>query len=158
MSQRLDRLRQLLQMKRELTQQAYLELMKTKEQFVQNKSRHEQLVVYRQDYLKQLEALGNQGSTVGRLRNRIDFINHLDTALIQLNGHLAQLAKARSKAETHYNQAKASEESVSKLIDRVVRNEQIKIQRMEQKESDEYAQKQWYSKNMNEQSKSLGEE
>ncbi len=158
MSQRLDRLRQLLQMKRELTQQAYLELMKTKEQFVQNKSRHEQLVVYRQDYLKQLESLDNQGSTVGRLRNRIDFINHLDTALIQLNGHLAQLAKTRSKAEANYNQAKASEESVSKLIDRVVKSEQIKIQRIEQKESDEYAQKQWYSKNMNEQSKSIGEE
>ncbi|CEG56527.1 flagellar export protein FliJ [Legionella fallonii] len=157
MSQRLDRLRQLLQMKQDITQQAYMELMKTKEQFNQNKLRHEQLVGYRQDYLKQLEALGNQGSMVGRLRNRIDFINHLDTALVQLNGHLAQLAKARSKAEINYNQAKASEEGVAKLIERVIKSEQIKLQRMEQKEIDEYAQKQWYSKNMNEQSKNLGE-
>ena len=70
-----------------------------------------------------------RAATVGRLRNRIDFINHLDTALMQLNTHLAQLAKVRSKAELNYNQAKASEEGVSKLIERVKKTEQIKIQR-----------------------------
>lgn len=157
MNQRLDRLLQLLQIKQEVTYHAHLELMKAKEQFNQNKTRHEQLVVYRQDYLQQLEVLGNEGSYVGRLRNRIDFINHLDTALIQLNNHLAQLAKIRSKAELNYKQAKSSEEGVSKLIERVKKTEQIKIQRMEQKESDEYAQKQWYSKNMNDQSNPFGE-
>lgn len=157
MSQRLDRLIQLLQIKQEATKRAYMDLMKAKEQFNQNKIRHEQLVTYRQDYLQQLETLGNQGSLVGRLRNRIDFINHLDTALIQLNTHLAQLAKIRSKAELNYNQTKTSEEGVSKLIDRVKKAEQIKLQRMDQKESDEYAQKQWYSKNMNDQSNTFGE-
>ena len=157
MSQRLDQLTQLLQIKHEATKQAHLELMKSKVQFDQNKTRHEQLVVYRQDYLQQLEVLGSEGSSVGRLRNRIEFINHLDTALIQLNTHLAQLAKLRSKAELNYNQAKASEEGVSKLIERVKKTEQIKIQRLEQKESDEYAQKQWYSKNMNHKSNNFGE-
>ncbi|MCL9685773.1 flagellar export protein FliJ [Legionella maioricensis] len=157
MSQRLDRLIQLLQIKQEATKRVYMDLMKAKEQFNQNKIRHEQLVIYRQDYLQQLETLGNQGSLVGRLRNRIDFINHLDTALIQLNTHLAQLAKIRAKAELNYNQAKTSEEGVRKLIDRVKKAEQIKLQRMEQKESDEYAQKQWYSKNMNDQSNTFGE-
>jgi len=157
MNQRLERLTQLLQIKQEATKQAHVELMKAKEQFIQNKTRHEQLLVYRQDYLQQLEVLGNQGSTVGRLRNRIDFINHLDTALIQLNTHLAQLAKARTKAELNYNQMKASEEGVNKLIERVKKTEQIKLQRTDQKESDEYAQKQWYSKNMNDQSNPFGE-
>jgi flagellar FliJ protein len=157
MSQRLDRLIQLLQIKQEATKHAYMDLIKAKEQFDQNKIRHEQLVTYRQDYLQQLEVLGNQGSIVGRLRNRIDFINHLDTALIQLNTHLAQLAKIRSKAELNYNQAKTSEEGVSKLIERVKKAEQIKLQRMDQKEIDEYAQKQWYSKNINDQSNTFGE-
>lgn len=157
MSQRLDRLIQLLQIKQEATHHFYLELMKAKEQFNQNKLRHEQLVVYRKDYLQQLENIGNDGCTVGRLRNRIDFINHLDTALIQLNTHLSQLAKMRTKAELSYKQAKASEDSVSKLIERVKRTEQIKEQRNDQKESDEYAQKQWYSKNINDQSNSFGE-
>lgn len=64
MSDRLDRLIQLLKIKQEATQQAYMELIKAKEQFNQNKARHEQLVGYRQDYLQQLEILGQQGSYV----------------------------------------------------------------------------------------------
>lgn len=157
MSQRLDRLIQLLNLKKEITNQSLQELIKSKEQFSQNKLRHEQLVIYRQDYMQQLELIGNEGSTVGRLRNRIDFISHLDTALIQLNAHLAQLAKLRSKLELKYKQAKAAEESVSKLIERVEKAELIQVQRKDQKESDEYAQKQWYSKNIHDQSNPFGE-
>lgn len=157
MSQRLDRLIQLLNLKKEATNQSYQELIKSKEQFNQNKIRHEQLVIYRQDYMQQLEHIGNEGSTVGRLRNRIDFISHLDTALLQLNTHLAQLAKLRSKLELKYKQAKAAEEGVSKLIERVKQVEMIQMQRKEQKESDEYAQKQWYSKNIHDQSNPFGE-
>ncbi|HAT7071855.1 TPA: flagellar export protein FliJ [Legionella pneumophila] len=145
MSDRLDRLIQLLKIKQEATQQAYIELVKAREQFNQNKARHEQLVGYRQDYLQQLEVLGQQGSYVGPLRNRINFINHLDTALVQLNSYLSQLAKNRMKADLNYKQAKISEEGISKLIERVKRAELNQLQRIEQKETDEYAQKQWYS-------------
>ncbi|CZG17838.1 TPA: flagellar export protein FliJ [Legionella pneumophila] len=145
MSDRLDRLIQLLKIKQESTQQAYIELVKAREQFNQNKARHEQLVGYRQDYLQQLEVLGQQGSYVGPLRNRINFINHLDTALVQLNSYLSQLAKNRMKADLNYKQAKISEEGISKLIERVKRAELKQLQRIEQKETDEYAQKQWYS-------------
>ncbi|CAM2985943.1 flagellar export protein FliJ [Legionella worsleiensis] len=148
MSQRLDRLMQLLQLKKEETNQALMNLMKVKDQFNQNKTRHDQLITYRHDYLNELDQIGHEGSTVGRMRNRINFISHLDTALVQLNSHLAQLAKSRHKMELNYKQAKASEEGVAKLIERVKRAEQIKLERYEQKESDEYAQKQWYSKKL----------
>ncbi|WP_298626657.1 flagellar export protein FliJ [uncultured Legionella sp.] len=157
MSQRLERLLQLLNLKKEITNQAFQELLQSKEQFVQNKTRHEQLVMYRQDYMQQMELIGNEGSTVGRLRNRIDFISHLDTALIQLNSHLAQLAKLRTKLELKYRQAKTAEEGVDKLIERVKKAELIQTQRKDQKEIDEYAQKQWYSKNTHDQSNPFGE-
>ncbi|KTC79355.1 flagellar export protein FliJ [Legionella sp. PATHC035] len=150
MSQRLERLKQLLQIKKDATHAAYQDLLKAQEQFKQNKMKHEQLVNYRQDYLKQVEKIGEQGTVIARLRNRIDFISHLDTALIQLNAHLAYLGKVRAKAELNYKQAKISEEGVSHLVERVNKSEQIKLQRIEQKENDEYAQKQWYSKNINE--------
>ncbi|MCW8469078.1 flagellar export protein FliJ [Fluoribacter gormanii] len=150
MSQRLERLKQLLQIKKEATYAAYQDLLKAQEQFKHNKLKHEQLVSYRQDYLKQVEKIGEQGTVVARLRNRIDFISHLDTALIQLNAHLAYLGKVRSKAELNYKQAKVSEEGVNQLVERVNKSEQLKLQRIEQKENDEYAQKQWYSKKINE--------
>lgn len=157
MNERLERLKQLLKIKQEATQHVYQDLVKAKEQFNLNKSRHEQLVSYRQDYLQQLEQLGHEGSFVGRLRNRIDFINHLDTALVQLNNHLAQLAKIRSKAEISYKEAMAAEEGVHKLIAKVKKDEELKIQRLEQKASDEYAQKQWYSKHINDKTNKSGD-
>lgn len=49
------------------------------------------------------------------------------------------------KADLNYKQAKTSEEGISKLIERVKRAELKQLQRIEQKETDEYAQKQWYS-------------
>lgn len=157
MSDRLGRLRLLLQIKQDITHKAYLELLKTKDQFSQSKARHEQLVGYRHDYVRQLEVMGEQGSLVGPLRNRLNFINHLDTALIQLNTHLAQLAKARTKADLTYKQAKTAEEGINKLIARVKKSEEYKIQRLEQKEMDEYARKQWYNNVNNEHEKPLGE-
>lgn len=157
MSVRVESLLQLVLIKQKLTEAAYQQLLYAKEQFVQSKLKHDQLLIYRKDYLQQLEILGNEGSSVGRLRNRIDFINHLDTALTQLNAHLALLAKARSKAEWEYKLAKRSEEAVNMLIEKAKRNEQLKIQRTEQKESDEYAQKQWYSKKMNDDANSISE-
>jgi flagellar protein FliJ len=150
MNQRLDRLMQLLEIKKEITKTAYQQLLNAQEQFKKNKLKHEQLVGYRQDYLQQLESLGEKGTYVGRLRNRIDFITHLDTALVQMNGHLAYLAKIRAKAEFTYKQAKTSEKGVNLLIERVKKSQQFKLQRMEQKENDEYAQKQWYSNKINE--------
>ena len=81
--------------------------------------------------------------------NRIDFINQLDTAIVQLKNFLSQLTKQKAKAELIYKQAKAAEEGVEKLIERVKKNQELKVLKMEQKESDEYAQKQWYSKSIN---------
>lgn len=149
MNQRLDRLTQLWEIKKNLTNTAYQQLLYAQEQFSKNKEKHDQLVGYRQDYLQQLETMGEQGAYVRRLRNRIDFISHLDMALVQLNGHLAQLAKARRSAESTYKQAKISEEGVNLLIERVKKDQKSKLNLQEQKENDEYAQKQWYSRELN---------
>jgi flagellar FliJ protein len=149
MNQRLDRLTQLWEIKKDLTNTAYQQLLQAQEQFSKNKEKHDQLVGYRQDYLQQLETMGEQGTYVRRLRNRIDFISHLDMALVQLNGHLAQLAKVRRSAESAYKQAKISEEGVNLLIERVKKTQKSKLNLQEQKENDEYAQKQWYSRELN---------
>ncbi len=124
--------------------------MQAKEQFNQSKMRQEQLIGYREDYIHQLEAMGAGGAEASRIRNRIDFINHLDTALVQLNNHLSHLARIRTKSEQNFKLARISEESVGKLIERVRVQEDLKLQRLEQKESDEYAQKQWYSRSTDE--------
>jgi flagellar FliJ protein len=146
MNQRIQRLAQLLQLKEEATRKAYYEFLKTREQVEQNRLKQEQLSGYKGDYLKQFEVLGREGASVDRLRNRLNFISHLDVVLSQLKVFLDQLSNARARAELAYKQAKIAEEGVSKLIDRAKKAEQVKQERLEQKESDEYAQKQWYGK------------
>lgn len=149
MSRRLTRLQQLLHIKKEATAEAYKALLRAKEEFQRSKARLDQLVGYREDYLQQLDVIGRQGVEVTKIRIRIDFIGQLDKAMTQLNQHLAQLATARRQAEQAFKQARLAEESVSKLMERVRAGEEVVLQRKEQKESDEYAQKQWYSKNNN---------
>lgn len=151
MNERLQRLKRLFEIKQEATQSAYQALIHAKEQFNRSKLRHEQLAGYRQDYMQQMERLGQEGSSVGRLRHRIDFITHLDMALVQLSHHLAQLAKIRSQLEAQYQEAKTAEAGLARLIERVNKVEALRLQRVEQKESDESAQKQWYIKKSHDQ-------
>lgn len=147
MKQRITRLLRILELKEQATRTAMENLIHAREQFITGKMKHEQLLGYRQDYMQQLSNLGDVGCTVGRVRNRIDFIAQLDMALSQLNQQLAQFAKQRSKCETIYLQVKSEQDAVKNLIERVEQQQNIKRERAEQKESDEYAQKQWYSKN-----------
>lgn len=81
-------------------------LKQAREQFTAGKSKHDQIVGYRQDYVEQLHRMGDTGCTLGRLRNRIDFINQLDTILIQLNQQLSQLAKFRTQCEKNFYRLK----------------------------------------------------
>ncbi|ASQ45420.1 flagellar export protein FliJ [Legionella clemsonensis] len=146
MNSRKERLLKLLAVKDRATKVAMENLLRAREQFLSDKSRHNQLLGYRQDYVQQLHNLGNAGCMVGRMRNRIDFIAQLDTVLSQLNQHLAQLAKQRSHYEAMYKKAKSEQDAVKRLLERLEEQQHLKQERMEQKESDEYAQKQWYSK------------
>lgn len=148
MNNRIEQLEKLYQLKERNTLDALKNLTRAREEFILHKQRHDKLLEYRVDYLKQFEAIGVQGTTLGRLRNRLDFVSHLDTAIVQLNGHLAQLAKKRSHYETLYIEAKAAQDAVEKLIERVKKELGLRKNRAEQKEIDEYAQKQWYSKNI----------
>jgi flagellar FliJ protein len=150
MNRRLAQLLLLLELKKEVTQKAYVEVLKAKELFDQNKLRHTQLAGFRMDYVQQIETLGKEGTYIDRVKTRVSFINHLDVALMDLNNLLAQLAKSRAQAEIKYRQAKIAEEGVVKLIERAQKEEDLKTQRREQKESDEFAQKQWYGKKNNE--------
>ena len=144
--QRLKRLNQLLLIKEKVTRDAAAAWAKARDQFIVSKNQHDLLLGYRHDYVQQLQTMGDAGCTVGRLRNRIEFIAQLDSGMLQLNQQLAQLAKIRTQCEKKFLQEKAAEEAVVRLIARVKMQTEHQNARIEQKEIDEYAQKQWYSK------------
>lgn len=146
MNRRQQQLQTLLGLRRHATQSAAKDLHQAREQFNANKIRHEQLLVYRKDYMHQLEQMGSDGCVVGQMRNRIEFITQLDGAMSQLSQQLALLAKQRARCEKMFYTAKADEDAVHKLIAKVAQAD-IKAQgAREQKEYDEHAQKQCYSR------------
>jgi|GEM_PF-3293291 len=147
MTARLKRLRQILLIKEKATMEAAGAWANARQQYSANKQRHDQLINYRGDYVTQLNNIGNTGCTIGRLRNRLEFISQLDVALGQVSQQLGQLAKQRAYFEKIYLNKKMEQDAVERLIERVEALQQARVERTEQKESDEYAQKQWYSKN-----------
>lgn len=147
MKKRQQRLQEILHIRQQKAEDAARNWLKSRQQFVSGKARHDQLVGFRCDYEQQLQQLGNSGCNLGQIRNRIEFIGQLDTALGQLSHQLGQMAKQRNQLETIYLKAKADEEVVRSLLARMQIQENKRLQRQEQKESDEYAQKQWYINN-----------
>ena len=146
MNRRLVQLNFLLQLKRKETRDAFNELLKIKEHFKSNKEKHSQLSGYRSEYMQQIETIGKEGTTIERIINRVNFINYLESALVTLNGLLAEIALTRTEMEKKYKKAKIAEEAIVKLIERANQEVALDLVRQEQKESDEYAQKKWFSK------------
>ncbi|KTC73087.1 flagellar protein FliJ [Legionella birminghamensis] len=142
----IDQLLQILKIR----EQAVLDTLKNwqlaQDQFHAGKAKHDQLLIYRQDYVEQLQHLGSAGCELGRMRNRIDFITQLDQALGQMSQHLASLAKQRSHLEKMYLQSKAEQDVVLALLKKLYNEQKIAEEKLNQKESDEYALKQWYSR------------
>ncbi len=149
MNRRLEQLLKLLELKEELTLKAYHAAVKIKAQIEQHQAKIEQLTGYKIEYGEQIGRLGQEGVPVYKVRNRIDFMGQIDSAIGQIKAAVFNLEKAKVSADVAYKEAKISEEGVKKLIARVRKLEDIKQQRLEQKEVDEFAQKQWRRKNLN---------
>ncbi|KTD49151.1 flagellar protein FliJ [Legionella quinlivanii] len=153
----INQLLQILKIREQTVLEAAKNWQLARDQFHAGKTKHEQLLVYRQDYVEQLHQLGNAGCEIGRMRNRIEFITQLDQALGQMNQHLASLAKQRSQLEKNYLQAKAEQDVVLELLKKLYDEKKNEQERLDQKESDEYALKQWYSKGPITHSKKTGD-
>lgn len=140
---RIERLNQYGKLKQAALDKAFQAYSNAKAQFERCKTQHEKLVLYREDYVRQINSVGEQGCTLGNLRNRIDFIGHVDVGLMQLNRQLSDLGRHRQFCEQQYIKAKAELEAVKKLIATLVLREQQAQARKEQKENDAFALKVW---------------
>ncbi len=138
-------LHKLLQMKEDAMQKALSALASVKEQFQHGQNRHAQLSGYKLDYLQQMEDIGKNGGTLGQLKNRADFLSNVDAVILHLNMQMAQTSKQMERLQVAYFKAQEEQKKVIKLIERKQVQEIRLIRRTEQKDIDEYAQKQWYT-------------
>ncbi len=136
----------LLQIRQTETKDALLKLQQIQQQFVQLRQRHEQLFQYRKEYEQQISQIGQEGCRLAQMRNRLEFIHQLDSAMGQAGKQIAELAKERREAERLVQEKRIAEESLKKLLEREAEYQQYQENCREQKENDELGQKQWYSK------------
>lgn len=140
---RIERLTQFAKLKQSALDKALQAYSNARAQFERSKNQHDKLVMYREDYVRQINVVGEQGCNIGNLRNRIDFIGHVDVGLTQLNRQLSDLGKHRQFCEQQYIKARAECEAVKKLIARLqLRERQLEAVK-EQKENDAFALKVW---------------
>lgn len=140
---RIQRLAQFGKLKQAALDKALQAYSNARAQFDKYKNQHDKLVLYREDYVRQINTVGEQGCSIGNLRNRIDFIGHVDVGLMQLNRQLSDLGRHRQFCEQQYIKARAELEAVKKLIARLeLRERQMQVVK-EQKENDDFALKVW---------------
>lgn len=143
--QRLKQLQTLLKLKESDKQQAMKQLAEARHRLIHLTSQLERMNQYRQDYQKQIEIFGKQGCSINRMRSRVLFIQQIDQGIIQVNHQIATAAKLRDKCEKTLLEKQKKVQSVEKLIEAGEREKNRLINRLEQKENDEYANKQWYN-------------
>jgi flagellar export protein FliJ len=112
----------------------------TQRRVLELERQHEQLKNYREEYLRKYTATGASMDPV-RLQNYRAFLDRLGEALRQ---HVQKLGVARAEFEsrrTVWAEKRIEAESLTRVVDRFRREEQQSVERREQNESDEAAQR-----------------
>ncbi|WP_367606573.1 flagellar export protein FliJ [Legionella sp. W05-934-2] len=145
--QRIQQLLTLLKIKEADKQAALKDLAEARKQFNHLRGQLERMLQYRQEYQSQIASIGEAGCNINRMRNRLLFIEQLDEGIKQLNHQLSVIAKQRKQCELVLIEKQKKVQSVEKLIEARKKSAIIAENRLEQKENDEYASKQWYNDN-----------
>jgi flagellar FliJ protein len=99
------------------------------------------LTHYRDEYRRQLASDAQGGMSAGHWRNFHQFIDTLDVAMNQQRNTIAGSDKRIALARTEWQQKKQKFDSYETLLERAKQRENVRLGRVEQRESDEFAAK-----------------
>lgn len=99
----------------------------------------EQLRVYQQDYRRQMQASGQAGITVERLRLFDGFHQQLDRAINHQQSVIEQLKSDQQSVHEHWRKLDIRHKSLEKMIERLKREADVVQVRNEQRNHDEFA-------------------
>ena len=106
----------------------------------------EQLIEYSKDYRKKTTAVNQQPMTVQILQTYTHFIAKLDIAIDEQKVKVKQSKILSDQHFSQYLATKQKAEAIQRLIDVEYEYENILDKRQEQKNNDETASTQWYSR------------
>lgn len=105
-------------------------------------SEHEkrtQLDTYVADYRCQITSPTTQAVSAGNIHNSLEFIQQIESALQQQEIQISQLEAQNTSARNSYLETHNKADALEKMIGRLEDEHQQELNRLEQQESDEWA-------------------
>lgn len=135
-------LQALLELSQNHADAAAKSLMALKARWHEAEEKHRQLMAYRESYRERLRDLAGAGTSVSALRDFQLFMNKLDTAIKLQQEEVARCQVRWSSGQQEWLRQRGKVKAYDALSARHKRAEEKHEERIEQKEQDEFANKQ----------------
>jgi flagellar export protein FliJ len=145
MNQRIKRLNKILEYKRGILQQKRIQFQKEQQLFVIAKQKYQQLTFYRCEYVNKVNELGKQSVIAQTFQKYFQFIDQLDGAIDKQIQHITSASSKKQQVYEDYLTTKRTVEAMEKVLECAIKEQSVWLDKMQQKENDEYSQNQWYS-------------
>jgi len=101
----------------------------------------EELRVYRDQYARDFEASGGAGLSATRVQDYRIFLARLGEAIRQQEAVIAECCARHEQTRRQWMESRSQGQAIDKLVDRYRRDENRQLDRQEQKEQDDRAQR-----------------
>ena len=145
MNRRIKQLNTLLNFKKDLLQQKLIQFQVEQQNYTSARYKYQQLSIYRSEYVNKVNSLGNQSILAETIQKYFKFIAQLDCAISDQIKQVSNANKKKMDAYAVYIEAKRAVESIEKVLECAIREQEGAVNKLQQKENDEYSQNQWYS-------------
>ena len=105
------------------------------------KAKLEELRAYRDQYARDFEATSGSGLDAARLQDYRVFLNRLGEAIRQQEALIAQCQNQHEQTRRQWVETRGHSQAIDKVVDRYRRQEDRDLNRKEQQEQDERAQR-----------------
>lgn len=146
MSQRLKRMQVLVDLAQREFDQALETLSVLKAQLGDHQQQYDSLKNYLSDYV---ERINNEGLALMpiQLQTTQTFLDKLNSAIFAQKQKITEVSEIVEKAEDNWAEKRARLKALEKLFQKIQKNEQVSLQKQEQKMLDDLASQQFVQKN-----------
>lgn len=138
---RSKRMRPVQQLTQSREQKAVQELGQSQQYLQAQQAKLEELRAYRDQYAKDFQASGGAGLGATRVHDYRIFLNRLGEAIRQQENLIAQCRARHEQTRQQWVESRGQSQAVEKLVDRYRLEEDRQLDRTEQKEQDDRAQR-----------------
>lgn len=136
-SERLAPVLKLEEMKEQLAVKGYVQ---ARSQLQQETQKLQQLLDYSAEYQQLIEHKGREGIHAQQLQSYHHFLNKLSLAITQQQQQLLQVQQDTEQQEQQWLRQRGATQNMDKLVSRYAADEQLAMEKKEQREMEEQAQ------------------